>query len=66
MMAQIGEQMYFVLKMADYHKNRQAQVSSAPHYLGVHGRREMAWARQPDDRQWNGPEGDDPRTCIRC
>ena len=25
----------------------------------------MAWARQPDDRQWNGPEGDDPRTLYQ-
>ena len=25
----------------------------------------MAWARQPDDRQWEGPEGDDPRTLYQ-
>ena len=25
----------------------------------------MAWARQPDDRQWNGPEGEDPRTLYQ-
>ena len=25
----------------------------------------MAWARQPDDRQWDGPEGDDPRTLYQ-
>ena len=25
----------------------------------------MAWARQPDDRQWDGPEGEDPRTLYQ-
>ena len=25
----------------------------------------MAWERQPDDRQWEGPEGDDPRTLYQ-
>ena len=25
----------------------------------------MAWARQPDDRQWKGPEGEDPRTLYQ-
>ena len=25
----------------------------------------MAWARQPDDRQWEGPEGEDPRTLYQ-
>ena len=25
----------------------------------------MAWDRQPDDRQWEGPEGDDPRTLYQ-
>ncbi len=25
----------------------------------------MAWERQPDDRQWKGPEGDDPRTLYQ-
>ena len=27
---------------------------------------ELAWERQPDDRQWEKPEGDDPRLCTRC
>jgi len=25
----------------------------------------MAWERQPDDRQWDGPEGEDPRTLYQ-
>ena len=25
----------------------------------------MAWDRQPDDRQWKGPEGEDPRTLYQ-
>ena len=25
----------------------------------------MAWERQPDDRQWLQPEGDDPRTLYQ-
>ena len=25
----------------------------------------MAWERQPDDRQWKGPEGEDPRTLYQ-
>ena len=25
----------------------------------------MAWAKQPDDRQWDGPEGEDPRTLYQ-
>ena len=25
----------------------------------------MAWERQPDDRQWKQPEGDDPRTLYQ-
>jgi long-chain acyl-CoA synthetase len=27
--------------------------------------REMAWPKQPDDRQWKAPEGDDPRTLYQ-
>ena len=27
--------------------------------------KEMAWPRQPDDRQWIKPEGDDPRTLYQ-
>ena len=26
---------------------------------------ELAWERQPDDRQWEKPEGDDPRTLYQ-
>ena len=26
---------------------------------------QMAWERQPDDRQWKQPEGDDPRTLYQ-
>ena len=26
---------------------------------------QMAWERQPDDRQWVKPEGDDPRTLYQ-
>ena len=26
---------------------------------------EMAWPRQPEDRQWVKPEGDDPRTLYQ-
>ena len=26
---------------------------------------QMAWERQPDDRQWEQPEGDDPRTLYQ-
>ena len=26
---------------------------------------QMAWERQPDDRQWKTPEGDDPRTLYQ-
>ena len=27
--------------------------------------KEMAWPRQPSDRQWVKPEGDDPRTLYQ-
>ena len=27
--------------------------------------RAMAWPRQPNDRQWKTPEGDDPRTLYQ-
>ena len=33
--------------------------------LGVMAEEKMAWARQPDDRQWDGPEGEDPRTLYQ-
>ena len=26
---------------------------------------QLAWKRQPDDRQWEKPEGDDPRTLYQ-
>ena len=35
------------------------------HYWSIMEPFELAWERQPDDRQWEKPEGDDPRTLYQ-
>ena len=35
------------------------------HYWNIMEPFELAWERQPDDRQWEKPEGDDPRTLYQ-
>ena len=66
MRAQIGERTFFLALKVDFDQGKTGEpFKCLMQHLLFMAELQMAWERQPDDRQWKQPEGDDPRTLYQ-